>query len=47
MGTDCKATAWNLKGGNDHNILSAPGPADAVTQDLTVASKNPLGTQPL
>ena len=35
MGTDWKAAAWNLEGGEVYSVLSAPRPADAVTQNLT------------
>ena len=35
--TDPKAAAWHLKGGNVHSVLYAPGPADAVTHNLTRA----------
>ena len=37
MGTDWKAAALNLQGGKVHSVISAPGSADAVTQDLTGA----------
>ena len=32
--SDWKAAAWNLEGDNFHSVLSAPGPADDVTEDL-------------
>ena len=31
---DWKAAAWNLEGENIHGGLSAPEPADDVTEDL-------------
>ena len=37
IATDWKAAAWNLEGGNVHIVLCAPGPADALTKDLTEA----------
>ena len=40
MATDWKATDGNIEGGNVQRVLSAPGPADTVTQALT-------GLQPL
>ena len=35
MATDWKAAARNLEGEHVHSVLFAPGPAEAVTQDLT------------